>query len=316
MPRIRNWFDAFLFVPDSDRWLALLRVGLGFQVALFCLSLENDWNELFGGEGSGFIGRDLTEAIVSIKSPFVPKLGWLVAMASHLGLGEQRTLSLVWFALLCTGCCLFAGLFSRVAAIAAWFLHLAAVKSGNFLAYGMDNFTTIGLFYLMLAPLPDRYGLDARIWPAPHRDARILGFFHRVLQLHLCVIYFFAGLTKSLGAGWWTGASLWRALTRPPFDIIPARGLMSWEAVLPAFGIAVCLIEIGYPIFIWWRRTRLIWLILILAMHIGIALAMGLYLFSSIMIILNVAAFGPGLTRSEQIEPNSIHVPRRGSLPA
>ena len=188
----------------------------------------------------GFVSRDLTEAIVNIESPFVPRLGWLVSAGSHLGLTEQAAVSLVWLVLLCAGCCLFAGLFSRIAAFSAWFLHLCTVKSGDFLAYGMDNFTTIGLFYLMLSPLPDGYALDARIWRAPNKDARILGFFRRVLQLHLCVIYFFGGLTKSLGAGWWTGVSLWRAITRPPFDIVSVHTLLSWHGILPFLGIALC----------------------------------------------------------------------------
>ncbi len=310
MWKIRNWLNDFLFAPDSDRWLALLRVGLGFQIVLFCLSLQDDWNQLFAGESSGFIGRELTEAIVNIESPFVPRLGWLVSAGNHLGLSDQAMVSLVWLVLLCAGCCLFAGLFSRTAAISAWFIHLCAVKSGDFLAYGLDNFTTIGLFYLMLSPLPDGYALDARIWRTPNKDPRIVGFFRRVLQLHLCVIYFFGGLTKSLGAGWWTGVSLWRAITRPPFDVIPVHTLLSWQAILPFLGIAVCLIETGYPIFIWWRRTRLIWLMSILAMHIGIALVMGLYLFSSIMIILNLAAFGPGLTRRRQTGSEEIQAAR------
>lgn len=309
MARIGKWLDGFLFAPDSDRWLAILRVGLGFQISLFCLSLQNDWNNLFAGEDGGFIRRDLTEAIVNIQSPFVPRLEWVVDFGSHVGLHEQTTLSLAWFVLLCAGCCLFAGLFSRIAAVTAWFLHLCALKSGNFLTYGMDNFTTIGLFYLMLSPLPDRYGLDARIFGPPNKDARLLGFFHRVLQLHVCIIYFFGGLTKSLGAGWWTGVSMWRALTRPPFDVIPAQTLLAWEPILPFVGIAVCVIEVGYPLFIWWRRTRFIWLMSILAMHIGIALAMGLYLFSSIMIVLNLSAFGPGLIHCDQVGMNKADVP-------
>ena len=38
--------------------------------------------------------------------------------------------------------------------MAGWFIHLCAVKSVNLMTYGVDNFTTIGLFYLMFAPLP------------------------------------------------------------------------------------------------------------------------------------------------------------------
>ena len=34
-------------------------------------------------------------------------------------------------------------------------------------------------------------------------------------------------------------------------------------------------------------------------MHVGIGLTMGMYLFAFIMIVLNVAAFGPDLIRTE-----------------
>ncbi len=59
--------------------------------------------------------------------------------------------------------------------------------------------------------------------------------------------------------------------------------------------ISVCILETGYPLFIWLRRTRLIWLLSVLAMHVGIGLTIGMYLFAFIMVVLNIAAFGPGL---------------------
>jgi hypothetical protein len=43
------------------------------------------------------------------------------------------------------------------------------------------------------------------------------------------------------------------------------------------------------------KKTRLVWLVGILAMHVAIGLTMGMYLFALIMIILNLAAFGPDL---------------------
>ena len=63
--------------------------------------------------------------------------------------------------------------------------------------------------------------------------------------------------------------------------------------MLPALGIAILILETLYPIFIWPARTRPIWLSAIICMHIGIGFTMGLYLFSFIMIVLNLAAFGP-----------------------
>ena len=293
MQVFRERLVGFLFPAESDKWLAALRIGLGLQVVLYSLSLRSDWNYLFAAEGNGLVSRELAEAIVSIDSPFVPRLGWLVAAGSHLNLNEGTVLFLAWIFLLSAGCCLLVGLLSRPSAILAWFLHLCAVKSGGLLSYGMDNFTTIGLFYLMVGPLPDSYSLDRRIWRAPGKDRHTQGFYRRVLQLHLCLIYLFGGIAKCIGIGWWNGASLWRALTRPPFNIIPPEILVPWKHVLLFFGIMVCLLEIGYPFFIWMKSTRLIWFVCILGMHIAIGFTMGLYLFALIMIILNVAAFGP-----------------------
>jgi hypothetical protein len=296
--RLSAWRERlidFFFPAESDTWLAVLRIGLGLQVVLYALSLRDDWNYLLAGTGHGLISRNLGEAILSLESHLVPRLGWLVTLGTRVGLREETVLSVAWICLLGSGCGLLMGLASRFSAILAWFLHLCAAKSGGFVSYGVDNFMTIGLFYLMLSPLPDRYSLDSRLRKARPNDPQLFGFWRRVLQLHLCLIYFFSGLTKCLGSGWWDGSNIWRALIRPPFNIIDPEILVRWNYLFPVAGIFICLLEIGYPFLIWNDKTRKIWLICICAMHAGIGLAMGMYLFALVMIILNVAAFGPDL---------------------
>ena len=293
----RKWqcLGTFLFPPDSGFWLCLLRVGLGFQISLYAVSLRVDWSDLYGTTGHGLISRSLVEAAFSGENFYTPRLGWLVFAAKHVGLTEATTLSLVWVSLVVSGLCLITGWSSRLAAGVGWFLYLCSVKSGAFFAYGVDNFTTIGLFYLMIAPLPDPWSLDSWFRKRRPINPERLGFHRRVLQLHLSIIYLFAGVSKSLGTDWWNGTSVWRALTRPPFDLVPPELLIRFEYLLPAIGIMVCLLETGYPVFIWSRRTRAFWLAGILLMHLSIGLTMGLYLFALIMIVLNLAAFGPGL---------------------
>ena len=292
---IRKRLEEFLFPARSTGWIALLRLGLGLQVTVYALSLWNDWIYLLAASSDGLISRDLSEAILGLDSSFIPRLGWLVALGGQVGLSEQVTLRIALGCLLCSGVFLLIGFLSRPAAIAAWLLHLAARSSGGLTAYGVDNFMTIGLFYLMLCPLPDRYSLDSRLWKERILDPQRIGFHQRVLQLHLCLIYFFGGLAKCLGAGWWNGDSIWRALTRSPFNVIPPDFLLGWSNFLPLMGILICLVEIGYPAFIWPNKTRRIWLAGVLAMHAGIGAAMGLHLFALIMIVLNLAAFGSDL---------------------
>ena len=288
---------GFLFPAETDNWLAILRLGLGLQTTLYSLTLRNDWNDLLGG--AGVSSRNVAEALLSGESHFVPRLGWFVALGEQLGLREETVLAVAWIYLVVAGCSLILGLACRLSAILAWFLHLCAAESGGFASYGVDNFMTIGLFYLMLSPLPDRYSLDWRLRKWRSRNPQLLGFWRRVLQFHLCVIYFFSGLTKCLGTGWWDGSNIWRALIRPPFNIIDPEILVRGQFVFPMVGVVICLLEIGYPFFIWNNKTRSIWLICICGMHILIGLAMGMWLFSLVMIVLNVAAFGPGLIRPE-----------------
>ena len=285
--------------------MAILRVGLGLHLAAYCFALRSSWNHLLANTSGGLIGREVAEAFISIQSPWIPKISWLLKLATAAGIDEQSALSTVWGALFCAALLLIAGFFCRAAAIFSWLLHLCVAKSGGLVSYGVDNLMTIGLFYLMLSPLPDRYALDA-IWRRrPPGDAALLGFFRRVLQVHLCIIYFFGGLTKALGSGWWNGENIWRALTRPPFDVLPTETVASWAAILPALGISVWVIELLYPMLIWPSKTRLIWLVLICLMHFGIGFAMGMHLFAAVMIVLNVAAFGPIAPSPVSISPQS-----------
>jgi hypothetical protein len=302
---LRKRLLAFLFPGGSDTWLAILRIGLGLQMLLVCLSMRRDWSHLFARSGDVWINRDLLEALLTAQAPVAPRFGWLLTLGDQFGINDEAVLLAAWICLLLAACCLLVGFFCRTSAILAWFLQQCAVNSGGLLTYGMDNFTAIGLFYLMLAPFPDRYCLDRYIWKSPIKDRHLHGFFQRALQLHLCIIYFFAGLAKLLGGGWWNGENLWMALTRPPFNVLPDQLIMSVHWALPIAGILVCFLEFGYPFFIWPKRTRLVWLICVIAMHVGIGLTMGMYLFALIMIILNVAAFGPGALFSESAKPRA-----------
>jgi hypothetical protein len=285
--------NAWFFGGSSDNWLAALRIGLGLELLLYCVTSRADWQEMFATLPGSFVTRDLTEAIVTIGSALVPRMGWLIAAGQSFGLSESTLLSLVWIVLLAAASCLVIGLFCRTATIVAWFLHLSAIKSSALLSYGVDNFTSIGFFYLLLSPLPDHLSLDSRWRKWPIKDKQLHSFWKRVLQLHICVIYFFSGIAKLLGSGWWNGESLWRAVTRPPFDVVSSSVLIHARYLFLPLGLGIALLETSYPVFIWPRRTRLIWLATIVAMHCAIAALMGLYLFALVMIVLNVAAFAP-----------------------
>ena len=292
----RQWQKLleFLFPPETDTWLAVFRIGVGLQVVVYALFLRRDWHSLFSTTGKGLVSRELGEAIASFDSPLIPKLGWLVGLAS-ICVSEKkqsfRLAGLVCFAWDAVWCWDFSAGRQRSS---PGFFTCARLRAVRLLAYGADNFITMGLFYLMLSPLPDRCSVDSRLIRTKVADQRLLGFWRRVLQIHLCFVYFSGGLAKLLGSGWWNGANFWRWFDTTPFNLLCNIGSLQVH-VLPVLGISICLIEIGYPVFIWIKKTRFLWLVCILAIHLAIGLTMGMYLFALVMIVMNLAAFGVGI---------------------
>src|SRR5207249_2516995 len=93
---LTNRLRDFLLTPQSSVWLTILRMGFGLQILCYGLSLRGDWLDLLGEENQGLIRRDLTEAMLSARSPFIPRIGWIVDIGAHVGVGEATVLWAVW----------------------------------------------------------------------------------------------------------------------------------------------------------------------------------------------------------------------------
>ena len=100
MSRLTNRLREFLLAPKSSVWLTILRTGLGLQVFCYGISLRADWIEALSREHQGLIRRDLTEAMLSAESPFIPRVGWLVDTGAYFGLSERVVLWSVWLILM------------------------------------------------------------------------------------------------------------------------------------------------------------------------------------------------------------------------
>ena len=156
----------------------------------------------------------------------------------------------------------------------------------------MDYFTQIGLFYCIIMPVADAVSIPPLLgWRTPTLSVSA-GVTRKMLQIQLCIIYSSSGLEKASGIQWWNGEAIWRALSLPVFH----RFDVSWLAFVPTLAVvagwSVLAIECGYCMMMWMRRTRMLWFVLTVSMHLGIGMFMGMWLFALIMIILNSGAFG------------------------
>lgn len=197
------------------------------------------------------------------------------------------------------------GLFSRVMSVLAFLITVSYAHRLAGAQFGLDQVNALLAMYLMIGPSGAAYSLDrwrqarragAKLGPAaPSVGANIA---LRLIQLHLCVIYFFAGAAKLQGPSWWEGTALWGAVANLEYQSIDLTWLVHWPLTLALCTHLTVFWEITYPALIWPRLTRPIVLTLGVPLHLGIAIGLGMIPFAVIMLIANLAFVSPAIVRS------------------
>ena len=275
----------FFFSPYQDtRSLAFFRIGLSVILFVQMISIWGDYLTIYGQEG--LIRGD-------VATVFVPGLQITIhhftdLMTAWFGSSEVANLLALRYVYLGMIVMLGMGLFTRFSAVMVWLMHLAFVKAAYYLSYGVDYMHTFMLFYCIIFPVGNHFSLDARLFKL--KEINPLPYL-RLVQLHLCVIYFFGGLGKALGPNWWNGESIWKSINRPMETTFDFGWMADYSWIPLVLGVGVIALELLYVVGIWIRPIQKYWLWSIIAMHVGIAIFMELSFFAATMIVLNMTGF-------------------------
>ncbi len=287
VPRIYSRFLLWFTEPQSPRPLAWFRIA----VALFCLVkmlvVRQSFNDIYGQYG--FVQWAITRAHLY---PGLPHLGDVALLLGRLGLTSDQSIHALLgvYIVVLTG--LLAGLATRWMAVLAWFINFLWMHAGGGLVYGMDIFAHIALFYCMIMPCGSALSLDVSWRKRPSQPSVAAGVTRRMLQLHMCIIYFSSGLEKASGIQWWNGEAIWRSAMLPVFFQFDLHWLAYVPWLAAVIGWSTVATETGYAFLVWSRRTRIVALALVVGMHFFIGLFLGMWLFGLIMIIMNFGGFG------------------------
>ena len=279
--------NTYLFNPHtSPLYLVFLRISTGIILLVSMFNLLPDFSNIYGVKG--IVDPEL---LALKKSYSLPSIHTLVeTIQSYTGLEQDFILTgiLVFYLILCI--LLVLGLFTKPAALLLLLLHGSIFTSLPQFSYGFDYFCTIALFYCLIFPTHRYTSLDKILFNL--KPSTWVSFCLRILQIHICLVYFFGGLGKIVGHTWRNGEALWKTVHLPYFDNalnFDALGNYPWLWIIG--GWAICLIEILHPVFIHLKKTRTTMLSLIILLHLSIALILNLYLFSAIMIAFNITAY-------------------------
>ncbi|MFD5873867.1 HTTM domain-containing protein [Streptomyces sp. NPDC060322] len=292
--------------PVSLYATAVLRIGYGLLYLAFLLREFPHRNEIWGP-----------------GSPWTPELaqqlfdqsGWTSILTLS---GSRTSFELCYAAAVVTSVLFTLGWRTRIMSVLFAVMVVSFHARSIFMTDGGDNLILLMALYLVLTACGRRWSLDARrtrraiaragttppppgkgFWLRQLNDARVTltTAVHNcalfVIAAQVCLLYGAAGLYKVQGASWGGGTALHYVLNLDLFQPWPALSHLvdQYPTVIAVASYVTVLLQVAFP-FVLFGRLKYPVLALLLGMHIGIAVLMGLPLFSGAMIVAD-AAFLP-----------------------
>lgn len=153
--------------------------------------------------------------------------------------------------------------------------------------------------YLTIGPSGAAFSLDRSLARrrqgrfAPPASSAGANLALRLIQVHMCVIYFFAGISKLQGPSWWSGEAMWRAFANLEYQSLDMTWLAWHPWLVNLMSHISVLWELSFCVLIWKRRWRPLMLAGAVLLHIGIGACLGMWTFGLIMLV-GCASFLPG----------------------
>lgn len=290
---IKQSFWTFFLEPASLSPLIFLRISFAVCAIVLWVALYPFFQLLFGKEG--YVEWFIADMFFSNRA--MPTMYKTLKFINQFGaVSPIQFVQALYF--IYGGCIIMIGVgfFSNVFAYIGWLIHLVIFNTAVIYAYGVESFIHVLLFYFIFMPVDAEASLSSLIfkkyWIRRKAGSQVKArIFLRVIQIHLCIVYLDAGLSKMFGTHWWNGEAVWRSLTQFPFNPFNLSYFHDFPMFLHIAGWLVLAVETLYIFLIRHYKTRRFFLPAVLFMHACIAFLVGLHFFGLIMIILNISAF-------------------------
>lgn len=288
---VRNWirelldaWDRFWFTPTQPHTLAMIRICAGAMLFYTHLVWSKDL--------LAFVGPDSWIDVDTSRLLNAGSYSW-----SYLWYVESPALlwTLHLFALVVMAS-LTIGLFSRATSILAFIITVSYCHRLQGSLFGLDQVNAMLAMYLMVGPCGAAYSVDS--WRKNRRNAkpanrpkstRSANVALRLIQLHMCIMYLFAGLSKMRGETWWDGSAFWFAVANLEYQSLDMTWMVHWPILISIVTHATVFWETFYCVLIWHRISRPFCLFAAIIVHGGIAMSMGMITFGLAMLIGNLS---------------------------
>ena len=305
---IAAW-HRFWFEPLDPLMLGVMRLLTGwllfYNLLVWSLELET------------FFGRNGLQPLAAVQRVYASRFVfsfWL--WVADYNLWPVHIVCIIVAALFCLGAA------TRVTSILAFLITISYSQRVPVANFGFDQILGMMCLYLALAPCgaamsvdmllrrwwQRRKGLDPSVAPVRLASARMAS---RLMQLHLCAIYFWSGFSKLKGPTWWTGEAMWNIIANQEYQTLDLTW-MAWTPWLPYLIAHVTIAwEASFIVLIWNHRLRPFVLTMGVAMHFGIGAFLGMWTFGLIMTFAYLSFADPEIWRMRLSRFNALTVSAR-----
>ncbi|MCA9075079.1 MAG: HTTM domain-containing protein [Planctomycetaceae bacterium] len=292
-------WNQFWFTPADPATLGAIRVLIGAMLVYTHFVWGLDFESFFGPES--WVTNELVQRYQQNDWVFS---FWFVlphTYAYPVHLACLGVLTLFTF-----------GVFTRVTSLLSLLIVISYANRLPTAQYGLDQINGILMFYLAVGPSGAAYSIDSWLrrpkesgprttahgfgWDAygPSIHANIAS---RLIQLHMCVIYLFAGLGKLQGTAWWDGNAMWLAFANREYQTLDMTWLCDYPWAVHVMTHFTIFWELTYCVFVWIPVLTPIVLFFAVVLHVGIGLCMGMWTFALAMIFGNLIFVPPDIVR-------------------
>ncbi|MEM6685346.1 MAG: HTTM domain-containing protein [Bacteroidota bacterium] len=278
---MKKTIDIFVFGNTKSLKKDLIIKAIALFSALNILFIVPDLFYIFGEQG--ILQQTVNERYIFW---YQPTIGWFANILGNVGISYNATFFIFLALYMGSLACLWLNIKRPAAAISCWFIHFMFVNSTYLFSYGADYFISFMLFVNILICI-------GYLFKKENRSA-LYSFAIRFLQLHLCMVYFFAGIGKVMGTDWFDGNAIWMVINAYSSNTVVegTTALVAYPIIFKILAWGTVIVELFYPVLMYVKQTRKITLISVLMLHAGIGIFMQLYTFAALMMLLNLIAFG------------------------
>lgn len=274
---VESW-DRFFFQPVDALPLSILRILAGCMLLYTHCVWGAVLTEFLGSDG--WNSHDLVS--LSREGGFLPSLWWYVPEPWMHHIHLLCNAIIVLFIL---------GAGGRITSILTWAIAISYAHRTSPANFGLDQINCMLTLYLCIGPAMQFLSLDRWLrlkfakdklrLDQPSSSANVA---LRLIQIHLCVIYLWAGLGKLQGEAWWNGNATWLALANYEYQSMDMTWLAHFPRLLEIITHVTIAWEVAFSFLVWPRRSRWFMLAIGTGMHLGIGMFLGMWTFGSIMI--------------------------------